>query len=166
MYLLNYKGSNNFITQYVCFVFLYVYGISLFSSLWMSFCLLISNTNINTYPRISHNCCSSKRILMVLIFNKILILAKSKKTIYTPLFYVFRGLCGQHPELFYLSLFFLSFTVYYIIKNQKLRNIWLVFSIPFVGVMFLLYWVFQFPANSYLGKNCLYGNIILYSITP
>ena len=151
LYLLNYKVV--IILLPVClFVFLYVYGISLFSSLWMSFCLLISNTNINTYPRISHVVVSS--FLMVLIFNKFFNISKVKQYILL-CFVCFLGAYAR-PELFLSFIIFLSFTVYYIIKKSKIKE-WLVFSIPFVAVMFLLYWVFQFPANSYLGKERLYG---------
>jgi hypothetical protein len=151
LYLLNYKVVI-LLTAISFYLFLYTYGFSFAVSLWVSFCLLISNTNIVTYPRISHVIVSFFLICMVI--NKLFIKSKAKQYILI-CFALFTGAFAR-PELMLSFLIFSVFTGYTIWKKHPIKE-WIFFSLPFFGVLVFLLLVFNLPANTYMGKDRLYG---------
>lgn len=151
LYLLNYKVVI-LLTAISFFCFLYSYGMSFAGSLYLSFCLLISNTNIVTYPRISHVVVCF--FLSCLVINKLFITSRAKQYIVI-CFAIFIGVFAR-PELMLSFMIFLIFTVYQLWKKYKIKE-WLLFSLPFIVIMLLLLMVFKLPANTYMGRDRLYG---------
>ena len=151
LYLLNYKIVL-LLVPLCLFTFLYAYGISFFTSLWLSFCLLISNTNIVTYPRISDVVASF--FLLVLIINYFIIKSKAKQYLLI-CFVLFVGAFAR-PELMLSFLLFAIYTVYYLGRNARLKEV-LLSSLLLLAIMGLIYGVFKLPANTYMGKDRLYG---------
>lgn len=151
LYLLNYKVVVVLLPLCV-FVFLYSYGISFFTAITLSYCLLISNTNVITYPRISHVVVSC--FLICLIINKLLLHSKVKQYILLS-FVLFVGAYAR-PELM-LSFFLISgYTLFYVSRNAKIKE-GMQFGFPFLLIMALVFFAFKLPANTYMGKDRLYG---------
>jgi hypothetical protein len=150
LYFLNYKVV--IILLPIClFSFLYVYGTSFFVSLWMGFAILVSGTNILTYPRISHVVVSF--FFITLIINKLFIKSRARQYIII-CFTIFAGAFAR-PELMLAFLLFAAFTLFYIIKYDNLKK-HIVFALPFIAVMALLFFVFGLPAGSYKGIDRTY----------
>lgn len=151
LYLLNYKVVILF-TAISFFTFLYCYGISFITSMWISLCLLVSDFNIVNYPRISQVVVCF--FLCGLIINRLFIKTKSKQ--YIIICFALFIAAFARPEIMLSFLVFFFFTLYFIWKNKTFKEI-VLFSLPFFLLMFLLLIVFKLPANTYMGKDRLYG---------
>ena len=150
LYLLNYKVV--IILLPIClFAFLYVYGISFFISIWIGFSILISTTNILTYPRISHVVVSF--FLLVLVVNRLWIKSKSRQLILL-CFTIFVAAFAR-PELMLAFLILLAITLFYILKFDDLKK-HIVFALPFVAIMILIFAVFRLPSDSFKGIDRAY----------
>ena len=143
LYLLNFKVLVLLFPLSV-FVFLYSYRFSFILSFWIAFSLLISTTNILTYPRISHfTVCL---LLWALTINRLFITSKPKQYIVV-LFAVYVGAFAR-PELM-LSVMILSCVfIYVLIKKYKLRE-YIFFSLPFIVIMLLMYFYIGTPSSTY-----------------
>jgi len=151
LYLLNYKLVIILLAISI-FSFLYSYGISFAVSFWISFCLLISNTNVLTYPRISHVVVCF--FLGIMVLNKLFIRSGAKRYILI-CFALFIGAFAR-PELMLAFLIFVAYTGYQLWKQYKISE-WLLFSLPFLGIMLFIFLLFKLPANTYMGRDRLYG---------
>ncbi|MCC6516059.1 MAG: hypothetical protein IT275_06850 [Chitinophagales bacterium] len=151
LYLLNYKIII-LLTASTLFAFLYSYGISFIASMWMALCMLVSNVNIVNYPRISAFVVAL--FLWCLIINKLFITSKSKQ--YILICFVLFVAAFARPELMLSFFLFLIFTMYYIYQSKTFKAT-LVFSIPFIIIIWMLLDIVQLPANTYMGKDRIYG---------
>jgi hypothetical protein len=150
LYLLNYKLLI-LLFPISIFVFLYVYRCSFFISFWISFSLLISTTNILTYPRISHFAVCV--LLWVLSINKLFVKSEPKKYILT-LFAVFIAAFAR-PELM-LSFIILSIIVLFIlIKKYNIKE-YILFALPFLVFMLMVYFWVGTPSSIYKGIDRTY----------
>lgn len=150
LYLLNYKLII-ILLSISLFSFLYVYGISFIISFWVGLCILISSTNILTYPRISHIVVIL--FLWTLIINKLFIQSKARQYILIA-FAIFVGGFAR-PELMLSFLLFSIFTLYYIIKHDSIKK-QILFALPFLAIMGWLYFFFGLPADAYKGIDRAY----------
>jgi len=143
LYLLNYKVV--IVLLPLClFSFLYVYGISFPVSLWIACSILISTTNILTYPRVSHVVVSL--FLITLVINKLWISSKARQFIIFS-FAVFVGAFAR-PELMLAFLILAAFTLFYIIKYDQLQK-HILFALPFIIIIILFLAVFKLPSGSF-----------------
>lgn len=143
LYLLNFKVLI-LVFPISIFIFLYSHRISFILSIWIAACLLISTTNILTYPRVSHfTVCL---LLWALSINKLFITSKPKQYIII-LFAVYIGAFAR-PELM-LSVVLLTIAFPYILIKKYVLKDYIYFAMPFVLVMLMIYFYIGMPASTY-----------------
>lgn len=133
----------------VVYLFLLRININPILALYLSFCILVSNLNIEVWPRISHFC-------LIIISVAFIIATFLKNNIYKCLVVTLACLVCTYarPEFyvaFLLMVVITILTMYYNRKSIKKKDFYTFFV--FLISIIVLHLIFRFPSNDFFGYN-------------
>lgn len=148
LYYLNF-GILSVALAIVLYVFLIRINIKPILALYLSFCVLISNLNVEVWPRISHFC-------LIIFLIALIISTYLKKNSYKCITITLSCLVCTYarPEFYVSFLLMLSVTLFtiYLERKSSTKNSVVVFSISIL-VIIVLHLIFRFPSNDFFGYN-------------
>lgn len=148
LYYINYSILS-ILVGIVVYLFLLRLNVKPIFALYLSFCLLVSNLNIEVWPRVSHFC-------LIIITIAFIFATFLNNNIYKCLVITLACLICTYarPEFyvaFLLMLVITILTIYYNRKSIKKKDVYLFFV--FLLCIIILHLIFRFPSNDFFGYN-------------